>query len=77
MTSDSLAQRFEHENETREGVGSSPGQTYLFLFVASLTIHLLKPLSHYGVSTRVSTAFQDTKGKGTSRVRRTYVSILS
>ena len=32
-------------------------------------------LSHYRVSTHVSTAYQDTKG--TSRVRRTYVSIRS
>ena len=34
-----------------------------------------KPLSHYRVSTHVSTAYQDTKG--TSRVRRTYVSTRS
>ena len=34
-----------------------------------------KPLSHFRVSTHVSTAYHDTKG--TSRVRRTYVSIRS
>ena len=44
----------------------------LFLFMDG---HWLTPLSHYRVSTHVSTAYQDTKG--TSRVRRTYASIRS
>ena len=42
---------------------------------AVLILGLLKPLSHYCVSTRVSTAYQDTKG--TSRVHHTYVSNLA
>ena len=44
---------------------------YLFIVDDSL----ITPLSHYRVSTHVSTAYQDTKD--TSRVRRTYVSIRS
>ena len=38
----SLAQQVERENETLEGLGSSPGRTYFFLFVAYLTIYLLR-----------------------------------
>ena len=51
------------------------GQRKSFSRINHLTMKLLKPLSHYRASTRVSTAYQDTKG--TSRIRRTYVSIRS
>ena len=44
------------------------------LLTGTLSLNTNK-LSHYRVSTHVSTAYQDTKG--TSRVRRTYVSIRS
>ena len=44
-------------------------------FFIDCIVKILKPLTHYCVSTHVSTAYQDTKG--TSRVRRTNVSIRS
>ena len=50
--------------------GGISKSTTLFIISSMIIV-----LSHYRVSTHVSTAYQDTKG--TSRVRRTYVSIRS